>query len=307
MDLHHHLALLAEPTRVRLLFLLADEELAVGELVQVLQLPQSTVSRHLKALKDASWIRRRAEGSAGWFRMQDPLEADARDLWAVVQPRHRATTQASEDLERRAAVLEARRVDSTTFFGRMHAQWDALRTELFGESFIIPALLGLMPDLQTVVELGCGTGPNLVALAPTAQRIIGVDREARMLDAARERTKAHANIELRQGGLEDLPLQTGEAQLALCILVLHHVPDLRAAFSEMNRVVAPGGRVAITDMRRHSRTAYRDTMGHAHLGFDADTLVSELPAGLELHRWTDLPADPASQGPGLFTAVLARR
>jgi ArsR family transcriptional regulator len=306
VDLHRQLALLAEPTRARLLYVLEDEELAVGELVQALQLPQSTVSRHLKALKDAGWIRRRAEGSAGWFRMVDPLDGTAAALWAVVRPRHEASAQATEDRERRQAVLEARRVDSTTFFGRMHEQWDALRTELFGESFILPALLGLLSDPGTIVELGCGTGPNLTALAPVATRIIGVDREARMLDAARQRTEEFANIELREGWLEDLPLQTGEANMALCILVLHHVPDLRAAFDEMARVVAPGGRIAITDMRTHERTAYRDTMGHAHLGFDAPTVQAHLPAALSLARWTDLPADPASQGPGLFTAVLER-
>jgi len=287
--------------------MLGDEELSVGELVQVLQLPQSTVSRHLKTLKDARWIRRRAQGSAGWFRMAAPLDDEAEALWSVVLPRHCTTGQAAEDLERRVAVLEARRIDSHTFFGQMHEQWDALRTELFGESFIIPALLGLMPDLGTVVELGCGTGPNLVALAPVARHIIGVDREAQMLNAARQRTAEHPHIELRIGGLDDLPLETAEAELALCILVLHHIPDLRGAFHEMSRVVAPGGRITITDMRRHSRTAYRDTMGHAHLGFDSASITAVLPKTLALHRWTDLPADPDSQGPGLFTAVLERR
>ncbi len=306
MDLHRQLALLAEPTRARLLYVLEDEELAVGELVQALQLPQSTVSRHLKTLKDAGWIRRRAEGSAGWFRMVDDLPDAATELWNVVRPRHAETSQANEDRERRAAVLKARRVDSTTFFGRMHSEWDALRTELFGESFILPALLGLLSDPGTIVELGCGTGPNLTALAPVARRIIGIDREARMLDAARQRTAEFDNIVLREGWLEDLPLETGEANMALCILVLHHVPDLGAAFAEMARVVAPGGRIAITDMRTHERTAYRDTMGHAHLGFDADLLERALPSELTLLRWTDLPADPESQGPGLFTAVLER-
>ena len=106
-----------------------------------------------------------------------------------------------EDVERLEAVLEARSVDSHTFFGRMHAQWDALRTELFGTSFILPALLGLLPGDPVVAELGCGTGPNLVALAPVASRVIGIDREARMLDAARQRVEGIPNVELRQAVL----------------------------------------------------------------------------------------------------------
>lgn len=292
---------------MRLLHLLGSEELSVGELVQIMQLPQSTVSRHLKTLRDAGWIERRADGNAGWFRRVEPLEASTAALWEVVEPRHVVSTQATDDAERRNAVLEARTVDTHTFFGRMHAQWDALRTELFGTSFIIPALMGLLPEIGTVAELGCGTGPNLVALAPTARKIIGVDREARMLDAARQRTAEYPNIELRQGGLEDLPLSDGEADLALCVLVLHHVPDLEAAFGEMARVVSPGGRIAITDMRKHDRSAYGASMGHAHLGFDPDGIRAVLPAGLNLARWTVLPVDPEVRGPGLFTAVLERR
>lgn len=307
MDLHEDLALLAEPTRLRLLALLGDEELSVSELTQITQLPQSTVSRHLRTLKDAVWVRRRAEGNSGWFRQPRMLPPQAAALWEVVSTRHADTPGAGEDRERLKAVLEARRVDSPTFFGRMHGQWDGLRTELYGTSFVIPALLGLLPGEQVVVELGCGTGPNLPPLATCVGKVIGVDREARMLDAARERTADLSNVELRLGGLEALPLHDGEADQALCVLVLHHVEDLAAAFIEIARVVRPGGQVAITDMRLHRRTAYRDTMGHVHLGFDEATLVACLPSELTLVRWRELPVDPDAQGPGLFSATLERK
>lgn len=298
------LALLAEPIRVRLLALLDQEELSVGELVQVLQLPQSTVSRHLKQLREAGWIRRRAEGSAGWFKTVEALPYP--ELWRVVLTAHDEESGAAEDRERLAAVLTARAIDSSTFFRGMHAQWDALRSQLFGESFITPALLALLPPEAIVAELGCGTGPNLVDLAPCVRQVIGIDREALMLDAARKRTEGLDNIDLRAGGLEDLPLADAEIDLALCVLVLHHVPDVQGAFAEMARALRPGGRVAITDMRRHDRTAYRDTMGHAHLGFDPDDLVAALPSELELLRYSPLTPDPEMQGPPLFTAVVRR-
>jgi ArsR family transcriptional regulator len=189
----------------------------------------------------------------------------------------------------------------------MHGQWDALRTELFGHSFILPALMGLLPDEPIIAELGCGTGPNLVAHAPVAGQVIGIDRDDRMLEAARERVEGYANIELRQGGLEDLPLQDAEVEAALCVLVLHHVPDVSQAFREMARAVRPGGRIAITDMRRHDRTAYRDTMGHAHLGFSRADLCNLMPDTLEIRHYVELKADPDVRGPGLFTAVVARR
>lgn len=304
--LQDDLSLLAEPLRVRLLTLLEQEELSVGELVQILQTPQSTVSRHVKVLTTRGWVSRRAAGSASWLRMAD-LVGTPLALWSVVREAWRAESQAREDAERLATVIDARRTDSHSFFGRMHARWDALRTELFGTSFILPALLGLLPDEPVVAELGCGTGPNLVALAPVVSRAIGIDREARMLDAARERVRNIENVELRQGGLEDLPLLDAEVDAALCVLVLHHVPDLRRAFAEMARAVRPGGRIAITDMRQHDRTAYRDTMGHAHLGFSPDDIEAVLPDALCLRSWHPLPPDPDVRGPALFTAVVARR
>jgi ArsR family transcriptional regulator len=307
LPLSDHLQLLAETVRVRLLTVLEAEELAVGELVQILQLPQSTVSRHLKVLTTRGWVVRRTEGAGAWLRMADDLSSPVRQIWAVVRADWLADPRAREDRERLVAVLEARRVDSRTFFGRMHTQWDALRTELFGTSFILPALLGLLPDDPVVAELGCGTGPNLVALAPVCSRVIGIDREERMLDAARERIADHPTIELRQGGLEDLPLDDDEVNAALCVLVLHHVEDLAGAFVEMERAVKPGGRIAITDMRQHDRTAYRDRMGHAHLGFSAAMLQDALPPGLRLKTWTDLRPDPDVRGPALFTAVVERR
>lgn len=302
--MQRHLALLAEPIRVRLMALLAAEELSVGELVRVLQLPQSTVSRHLKVLREAGWIRRRADGASGWFRAEEPLPAE--DLWDLVAADHLQSAAAGEDRERLDAILVERATDSRTFFGQMHAQWDALRTQLFGESFLMPALLALLPPESVVAELGCGTGPNLVDLAPNVRQVVGIDREQRMLDAARRRTHGLENVDLRLGGLEDLPLGDGEIDLALCVLVLHHVEDLSTAFTEMARALRPQGRIAITDMRRHDRTAYRDTMGHAHLGFDAPDLERVLPSSLQLLRYAPLRPDPEMQGPPLFTAVVQR-
>lgn len=305
-SLQDHLTLLAEPLRVRLLVALEHDELSVGELVQTLQVPQSTVSRHTKLLTTRGWLIRRTEGSASWLRQAPALPTDVAALWALVRDSWMRDPQAREDRERLEAVLLARRVDSHTFFGRMHSSWDALRTELFGESFILPALLGLLPDGPVVAELGCGTGPNLVALSPVCARVIGIDREERMLSAARERVGSFSNVELRQGGIEDLPLHDAEIDAALCVLVLHHVPDLHRAFAEMARVLRPGGRIAITDMREHTRTAYRDTMGHAHLGFSEQDLHAALPPSLSLLRYTPLPADPDVRGPALFTAVVVR-
>lgn len=304
-DLSRHLDLLSEPARVRLLAALEQEELSVGELVRVVQLPQSTVSRHLKALQVAGWVARRAEGTAGWFRLEArEVPEAALQIWAVVRGAFVGSLQAGEDRARLEAVREARQVDASTFFGRMHAQWDALRTELFGDDFVLPTLLSLLPRGLVLADLGCGTGEVLALLAPAVERVIGVDREQAMLKAAAQRCQGLGNVELRQGGLEDLPLADGEVDGALLMLVLHHVEEPVRALAEARRVVGDGV-VVVCDMQAHNRVDYRHTMGHVHLGFDAADLRDWAGmAGLRVRSVRALPPAQDAQGPPLFLAVL---
>jgi ArsR family transcriptional regulator len=298
------LTLLAEPLRVRILGLLAEEELGVGELTRVLESPQSTISRHLKALQNADWVTRRAEGTSGWFRLAE-LDADAAALWKVVDRASCGTRENMADMERLAGVLAARATREGTFFGRMHSQWDALRRELFGDAFTLPAMLALVPEAWTIADLGCGTGLTVAQLSTCVHRVIGVDQEPAMLQAAAARTQTLPNVELRQGGMEQLPLADGEVDAAICMLVLHHVTDLQAAFQEMRRVLRPNGKVVILDIQPHEREHYRDTMGHKHLGFDAQTLERLATASsLRLGSWRSLSSESGAQGPPLFLAVL---
>jgi ArsR family transcriptional regulator len=135
--------------------------------------------------------------------------------------------------------------------------------------------------------------------------VIGVDREAAMLDAARQRTVGCDNVTLVQGPLEALPLADTCLDVALCMLVLHHVPEPELALVEAARVLRSGGHLVLLDMDAHTREEYRRTMGHQHLGFSRSTLQALADrAGLTVLTWRLLPADPAAQGPALFLAVL---
>ena len=308
MDLSAHLLLFAESARVRLLVALEAEELAVGELVRVMQLPQSTVSRHLKALRQAGWIRRRAEGTAGLFRASTASDGGAKErIWSAVSDAHRTSNQFSEDHARLAAVIAARRTDSRSFFGQKHAEWDGLRDRLYGRDLWLPTLLSLLPGDQVVADLGCGTGEALEMLSPVTSRVIGVDREPAMVAAAAVRCQGLHNVALRTGGLEDLPLQEAEVDLALAMLVLHHVPDLDAVFRELRRVIRPGARVVVLDMMAHDRADWAESMGHVHLGFSRDQLQQlAATAGLRLLRWTLVAPAPDAEGPPLFVATIGR-
>ncbi len=300
------LTLLSEPLRVRMLRILEREELAVGEIARVLQVPQPTASRHLKQLDDAAWVMRRKAGTASYFRIAD-LGTGAM-LWDVVRGAiddSDASSVYAEDLRRLGGVVAARTGDSEELFRRLGGRWDDVRKELFGEGYVLPALLALLPPGMVIADLGCGTGAMLPLLAPAAASVIGVDREEAMLDVARERTASLANVQLLRGMLDALPLAAGTVDLAVCALVLHHVRELPPVFSEVRRILRPGGRSIILDMVEHDRQEYRETMGHQHLGFSrAEIDQFAQCASLGLESWRVLPADPVVQGPGLFVAVV---
>jgi ArsR family transcriptional regulator len=305
MSIYDRLGTLGVPARVRMLRLLELEELQVGELGSVLQMPQSTVSRHLKALFDEGWLDRRREGTSTWFALATGLDEEARALWELVK----SSTDGDhpEDGLRLASVLAARELDSRAFFGRVAGGWGELRRELFGEAYVLPALLALLPGDAIVADLGCGPGEVVAALAPWVGKVVGVDREPAMLDAARARLDAVRNVEVRAGVLEDPPLAPGELDAALLMLVLHHVEDPAAVARAVAPALKPGGRVVVVDMIAHDRDEYRRSMGHVHLGFDRDDVEAFAAAGrLRVQRHVVLPPAPEGTGPALFVAVLGR-
>ena len=162
-----HLSALADTTRSRILLLLDRHELTVSELCGIMQLPQSTVSRHLKALADSGWIAARAEGTSHLYAMtRDELDPPARRLWALVREQVGADAAALQDQRRLQAVLAERRTKSQEFFSSSAGQWDRLRDELFGDRFHLAALPAFADADWTVGDLGCGTGQVTAALAP---------------------------------------------------------------------------------------------------------------------------------------------
>jgi SAM-dependent methyltransferase len=302
------LATLSDLPRLRVLRLLAREELSVGELARAMQLPQSTVSRHLKLLHEGGWLVKRSEGTASLYKLDEAsLDPAARELWTLTRDQLDRSITLDEDDHRLAEVLAQRRTDSRAFFGRIGGEWDRLRRELFGEWFTHEALLSLLPSNWTVADLGCGTGNIAEILAPVVGRIIAVDREPAMLDAARKRLELFDTIDFRQGDLTALPLKDREVDAALLFLVLHHVPDPERALAEMSRVLRPGGNAMIVDMTAHDREAYRHTMGHQHLGFDRRAIERwAKAAGFGDLRYRRLRPDTEGKGPGLFVATMRK-
>jgi ArsR family transcriptional regulator len=301
------LTALADSTRSRLLLVLDRHELTVSELCQVLQLPQSTVSRHLKILSDDGWVVARAEGTSRRYTTAPSLEPGAKRLWQLVRSQVADDVTAEQDAERLRGVLTERRTRSEQFFSTSAGQWDALRTELFGQRAELVALPGLLDDTWVVGDLGCGTGQLTASLAPYVGRVFAVDQSRAMLTAARARLQGLDNVDLRQGELESLPIGDGELDAAVLFLVLHYLPEPEEALAEARRALKPGGRLLVVDMTPHAREEYRQTMGHLWQGFSSEQMRGWLAeAELEAGRYRVLPADARARGPGLFS-LTARR
>ena len=298
-----HASHLAEPTHCRILQLVDVHELTVSELCSILQLPQSTVSRHLKVLADGGWLDSRKDGTSNLYRLAEDLAGTARELWALVRSEIGSTAESQQDRRRLEAVLAERRSRSQEFFSATADRWDRLRDELFGRRFDLEALLAFLDPAWTVGDLGCGTGRTAETLSPFVGRVIAVDGSAAMLDAARTRLAALSNVSLRQGELESLPLADRSLDAAVLFLALHHVPEPTAVLREARRVLRPGGRFVVIDMLPHGHEDYRAEMGHVWLGFAEEQIERWLAeVGFESTRVRALRPDPDASGPDLFAA-----
>ena len=302
------LGVLGELSRSRLLAILEWSEFTVSQLCSVLQMPQTTVSRHLNTLAQEGWVVSRADGTSRHYRMASTLHPDAQTLWGLVREEIGKSDLASDDVERARAVLARRRERSREFFSTAAERWDELRDRLYGSRADLTPLFGLLDPEWTVGDLGAGTGCLTAQVAPFVRKVIAVDRSAEMLKAAQARLEGREEVEFRLGDMEALPLADGELDVALLALVLHYLVHPLQALTESFRVLKPGGRVVVLDMRAHSRAEYESEMGHLWLGFESEQALAWMAeAGFEGGRVVPVPPDPDAEGPSLFIATARKR
>lgn len=300
------LTTLADATRVRLLCLLEQEELSVSELCSVVQLPQSTVSRHLKVLIADQWLASRRDGTNHLYRIDRSLWNENRDsLWQWV--RQQADSPTTELDQQRLAGVLAERSRSEVFFSSAAEQWDKLRVELFGKQLDAVAMAACLPSNAVVGELGCGSAPLCQLVAPFVETAYAIDNSVAMLSAARSSLAHYNNVHLRSGTLTDLPLEDSILDAAWLVLVLAYLPDPVAVLREVARVLKPNRSLVMVDLLPHERTAYKLEMGHLRLGVNREVLTDWLEqAGLKLMRYFPIPPDSQAKGPALFSAVATR-
>lgn len=304
---------LADTTRHRLLQLLLSEELNVGQLVTILSQPQSTVSRHLKVLRDSGLVRDRRIGTTVFYQaVTDPRASD--DVRGVILEWLRSQPLPATLEARLRRALRHRSDGDLSFFERMGQRWDDLRTTAFGEGFAWEAFISLLPADWVVADVGCGTGYLLPHLAAHFRQVVAVEPAAAMLECARRRVSEMGltNVQLHSGNLSELPLGDAGCDLVIACLVLHHVPKPPEALAEMHRVLRPGGRLIVIEQHSHENQAFYDTMQDFWWGFDPEELAKTAMAGgfakvrrTELISPTTAPRE--MDAPGLFALTAERK
>jgi len=276
------LKVLGDPTRLRILGLLARHELSVGELGRALGLSQSRVSNHLRVLREPGLLRERHVGPSTFLRF-DPAGGDglARDLWAALEPELGRQPEHADDLARLRGVLEERRRDSRDFFDAVAGEWNAIGVD-FATGQARQRVAASFLDRELVLaDLGCGTGYVAQALQGLCARILCVDSSAGMLAEAEKRlgeTPQRARVEYRQGELDALPIEDDEVDGAACALVLHHLPGPGPCLAEMFRVVRPGGTAVVLELGPHRQEWMHEALGDRHLGLDSRAVAEAMEA-----------------------------
>jgi demethylmenaquinone methyltransferase/2-methoxy-6-polyprenyl-1,4-benzoquinol methylase/ArsR family transcriptional regulator len=295
-----------EPTRLRLLALLADGELNVTDLTEILGQSQPRISRHLKLLTEAGLVERNREGSWAFFRLADrgPVAGLARDLIGRLSDHD---PQRLRDRERHAEVRRNRADAAAAYFGAHARDWDAIRALHVEEEAVERALreaLGPRP-VQALLDVGTGTGRMLELLGSDAERIVGLDLSHEMLAVARANL-AQAGLtraQLRQGDVYALPVPAGSFDLVVVHQVLHFLEDGGRAIREAARALMPGGRLVVVDFAPHDIEVLRDAHAHRRLGFARDTVADWMrAAGLEVMLHRDLP--PPDDAPDKLTVSI---
>ena len=298
------LRLLGDETRLRLLRLLAREALNVSELTAVLSLAQSGVSRHLGLLRDAGLVVEQRTGTFSWYRLAPEFEAASGPraaLWAWLREEFARSTPATRADD--ARLEEVRRVRKENF--DEHGGGDERRQLVPGRSWAAWArALGLLLPSMDVADLGCGEGYLTLEAARWARRVIALDQSADVLARARElavRRKLR-NITWKRGHLDRLPIPGASVDVALLSQALHHVENPVGALVEAHRILRPGGRVLVLDLREHDEAWVRSKLGDRWLGF-GDKRLAEM---LTTAGFTDVKVRVGARSSGdPFTVLIA--
>jgi ubiquinone/menaquinone biosynthesis C-methylase UbiE/DNA-binding transcriptional ArsR family regulator len=276
MDLVRTLKAMADPLRLRVLAAVAEEELTVGEVQEVVGSVQSSVSRNLAILREAGFVQDRKEATSVYFSVRQDMPEPARELFKSLQPRLEQLPEAGQDRARLQDCRRRRLNRSQNYFESVAGDWEHIRKSYFDDRVASMAIEKLLPSDLVIADIGCGTGSLTFELARFARKVIGLDQSPEMLRRARNAARAgHIdNVQFRLGDALKLPLESRSVDAAFCVMVLHFLPDPEHAVAELCRITRPGGTVVVLDLVRHDQNWMREQMAHLWMGFEKNTVRS---------------------------------
>ncbi len=262
---------LSDETRIRLMNLLDKHELSVNEIVTLMGMGQSRISRHLKILTDSGLLTSRRDGL--WIFYRAAREGEGSDFFSLLKSSIADDDTVAAHYTMLLSKLEEGQKENRRFFDAIAPNWDGIRGELMGGLDVAGEIVGSISTCEIAADLGCGTGILLPRLRDRAERVIGVDRSQAMLDQARARLGGDGkDIELRLGEIEHLPMRDGEADCAVINMVLHYLASPVEGIREAARVLKPGGTLIVVDLAKHENEEMRKRYGHRWLGFSLETI-----------------------------------
>ncbi|WP_265528996.1 ArsR/SmtB family transcription factor [Sphingomicrobium marinum] len=276
LPLTHRFQALGDATRLRILMLVAQVELTVGEIAHVLGQSQPSISRHVRILDEAGLVRRRREGA--WVFVEPARDTADYLLSGLIAGTATADDEAvfAADASRLAAVQRERAEAAAIYFAERAEQWDTLRQLHVSETDVEAAMEGLVGSrpIGRLVDIGTGTGRMLEIFAPRASDAIGIDRSPEMLRLARVKLDEAGvtGASLRQGDMFALPLPDDHADTVILHLVLHFAATPGQVIAEAARILRPGGQLLIADFAPHEREELRRQLKHQRLGFADDAM-----------------------------------
>src|SRR5678815_969654 len=274
MDFVRTLKALADPIRLRVLAALAEEELTVGGVQEVVESVQSSVSRNLAILRDAGFVQDRKEGTNVYFSVRQDMPEPAGEFFKSLQARLATLPEAKEDRARIEDCRRRRLHRSQGYFESVAGDWERIRKSYFDDRVTSLAIEKLLPRDLILADVGCGTGSLTVELARFAEKVIGVDLSQEMLRRARHVAKERnlRNVEFRRGDALELPLEARRVDAAFCVMVLHFLSDPQQAIAELCRITRGEGSVIVVDLVQHNQEWMREQMAHLWLGFERNSL-----------------------------------
>jgi len=299
-----------EETRLRMLTLLAEAELTVSDLTDILRQSQPRISRHLRLLAEAGLVERFREGTWAFFRLAEHGggAAVARALLERLNPNDQTVQR---DRARLASVRQARAAAAQAYFRQHAAEWDRIRKLHVADEAVEAAIHAALADkpFRSLLDLGTGTGRMLELFGPQIERGLGIDLSLDMLLLARDRLERAGlkNCSVRQGDIYDLPLGNDSFDVVILHQVLHFLDDGARAIREAARVLRPGGRLLVVDFAPHEQEFLREQYAHRRLGFMPETVTQWITAsGLEPVMHKQLGPEPGSEVKIAVSLWLAR-